>query len=216
MLGVIVINLMKGDCLELMKTIPDGSVDMVLTDQVVVSLYESGLSMREIAKQLNTNHKLISRILKKCRVTTRPPKGKPKNKFDCHVERKYNNMATHLRFNVSLRWLLQFEDFEKLKTLNDCVSNKDNRFNESDEWYVDYILKFYFDENFNKIYETWIKYDKMKYLKPSIDHINPRSKGGDNSLDNLQFLTWFENRCKNDLSQSDWDFIKLNIKEFFV
>ena len=26
------INLMKGDCLELMKTIPDGSVDMVLTD----------------------------------------------------------------------------------------------------------------------------------------------------------------------------------------
>ena len=32
MLGVIVINLMKGDCLELMKDIPDGSVDMVLTD----------------------------------------------------------------------------------------------------------------------------------------------------------------------------------------
>jgi site-specific DNA-methyltransferase (adenine-specific) len=26
------INLMQGDCLELMKTIPDGSVDMVLTD----------------------------------------------------------------------------------------------------------------------------------------------------------------------------------------
>ena len=193
-------SLLSGDCLERMKEIPDGSVDLVLTDPVVVNLYESGLSMREIAKQLNTNHKLISRILKKYRVTTRPPKGKPKNKFDCHVERKYNNMATHLRFSVSLRWLLQFEDFEKLKTLNDCISNKNNRFNESDEWYVDYILKFYFDENFNKIYETWIKYDKMKYLKPSIDHINPRSKGGDNSLDNLQFLTWFENRCKNDLS----------------
>lgn len=26
------VNLMKGDCLELMKEIPDGSVDMVLTD----------------------------------------------------------------------------------------------------------------------------------------------------------------------------------------
>lgn len=26
------INLMKGDCLELMKTVPDGSIDMVLTD----------------------------------------------------------------------------------------------------------------------------------------------------------------------------------------
>ena len=32
MLGVIVINLMKGDCLELMKTIPDGSVDLCLSD----------------------------------------------------------------------------------------------------------------------------------------------------------------------------------------
>ena len=26
------INLMQGDCLELMKTIPDGSVDLILTD----------------------------------------------------------------------------------------------------------------------------------------------------------------------------------------
>ena len=26
------VNLMKGDCLELMKSIPDGSVDMILTD----------------------------------------------------------------------------------------------------------------------------------------------------------------------------------------
>ena len=31
MLGVIVINLMKGDCLELMKTIPDGSIDLIVT-----------------------------------------------------------------------------------------------------------------------------------------------------------------------------------------
>lgn len=27
-----VINLMQGDCLELMKNIPDGSVDLILTD----------------------------------------------------------------------------------------------------------------------------------------------------------------------------------------
>ena len=26
------INLLKGDCLELMKSIPDGSVDLILTD----------------------------------------------------------------------------------------------------------------------------------------------------------------------------------------
>ena len=48
-----------GDCLELMKEIPDKSIDMILCD------YKDGLSMRKIAKKYNTNHKLISRILKR-------------------------------------------------------------------------------------------------------------------------------------------------------
>ena len=33
------INLFNGDCLEVMKTIPDGSVDLVLTDLVVQAWY---------------------------------------------------------------------------------------------------------------------------------------------------------------------------------
>jgi len=32
------INLMQGDCLELMKGIPDGSVDMVLIDRLAFRL----------------------------------------------------------------------------------------------------------------------------------------------------------------------------------
>ena len=35
-------------------------------------------------------------------------------------------------------------------------------------------------------------------------------------LDNLQFLSWFENRCKNDMSQEEWDVLKSNIQEYFV
>lgn len=53
-------------------------------------------------------------------------------------------------------------------------------------------------------------------MKPSLDHITPKAKGGTNELDNLQFLTWFENRCKNDMSQEDWDKMKSNILEYFV
>lgn len=37
---------------------------------------------------------------------------------------------------------------------------------------------------------------KKKYKKPSVDHIIPKAKGGTNAIENLQFLSWFENRCK--------------------
>ena len=61
--------LIHGDCLEEMKKIPDQSTDMVLTD------YNNGLSMRKIAKRLNTNHKMIGKILKRHKIPTRKPKN---------------------------------------------------------------------------------------------------------------------------------------------
>ena len=43
----------------------------------------------------------------------------------------------------------------------------------------------------------------------------PKSKGGTNDLKNLQFLTWFENRSKNNMTQNEWNKLKLNIGEYF-
>ena len=78
------------------------------------------------------------------------------------------------------------------------------------------MLEDYNDDQFNRIYESWINSGKEKYKKPSIDHIVPKSKGGTNDIENLQFLSWFENRCKNDMTQTEWDNLKLNIKEYFI
>ena len=36
------------------------------------------------------------------------------------------------------------------------------------------------------------------------------------NADNLQVLTWFENRCKNDMTQAEWSAIKLNINRYFT
>ena len=56
-----------------------------------------------------------------------------------------------------------------------------------------------------------------RYSKPSLDHIIPKSKGGKlNDLDNLQFITWLENRIKNDLYIDEWNNIKNNIKEYLI
>ena len=188
-----------------------------MNDKTVVDLYLTGESMRKIAAKLCTNHKLISRILKRNGISTRKPKYlSGVKKFDCDIERNYNNMATHLRFDVSIEWLMQFSDFDKLKLLNDVITNRSGRWDVSTEWYKTYIEKFYNDDRFNSIYTTWINGGKVKYKKPSLDHITPKSKGGTNSLDNLQFLTWFENRCKNDMTQTEWDNLKLTIEEYFV
>jgi hypothetical protein len=69
---------------------------------------------------------------------------------------------------------------------------------------------------FNLLYDRWNRSGCKPYMKPYIDHITPKSKGGTNALSNLQFLSWFENRCKNDMSQEEWDEMKSNILEYFV
>lgn len=188
-----------------------------MNEDLVVDLYKKGNSMRSIASRFETNHKLISRILKRNGVQTRKPKNlRGVKKFNCDIERSYNNMATHLRFDVSLEWLMQFSDFEKLKLLNDAITNRLGRWDVSTEWYKSYIRKFYYEDQFNKVYGRWINSGKEKYKKPSIDHIVPKANGGTNELDNLQFLSWFENRCKNDMNQEEWDNLKSNIEEYFI
>jgi hypothetical protein len=189
-----------------------------MLDKVLIcKLYKNGKSMRQIALEFGTNHKLISRILKGQNIKTRKPLNlRGKKKFECNNERLYNNMTTHLRFDVSIEWLMQFKDFKKLKVLNSAITDRSGRWSVNTEWYKDYLLKFYNDIQFNRIYEIWVNSNFEKYKKPSLDHIIPKAKGGTNDLSNLQFLSWFENRCKNDMTQDEWNLHKSKIGEYFV
>lgn len=186
-----------------------------MNNKEIVKLYLDWKSMRGIAEKFWTNHKLIWRILKSEWIETRKPLNlRGKKKFECDNERLYNNMAKHLRFSVDYKWLMQFEDIEKLKMLNRCISMRDKRWDIATDFYKEYISKFYNDKQFNHIYNKWNEWNKYKYLKPSIDHIIPTSKWWTNNIENLQFLTWFENRCKNDMTQEEWNNLKNNINNF--
>ena len=47
------------------------------------------------------------------------------------------------------------------------------------------------------------------WAKPSIDHIIPKSRGGNNEKENLQFLTTFENLTKRDMTMEEWNNFKI-------
>jgi len=202
----------------------------------ILEAYIAGeTSLRDVAEACGTNHHTVKRVLTKHGVNIVKAKRKPfteqhkarisqstKGRASWIKGRKateemlYKNMAAHLRFDVDAEWLSQFDDIDKLKTINRAITERGGRFDFDTESYKQYVLRFYKCDRFNKIYAAWVESGKAHYRQPSLDHIVPRSKGGKNTLENMQFLTWFENRCKNDLSQIEWDSIKKNIESYFI
>ena len=82
------------------------------------------------------------------------------------------------------------------------------------EIYKSFIEKFYHQKKFIYLFNEWIK-TKNKWIKPSLDHIEAKSKGGKLAdINNLQFISWLENRAKVDTPQVEWSKIKSNINYY--
>jgi len=204
---------------------------MEIDESEVVRLYtKERFTLRMIAEKLGTDHHRIKRILVKngVKITHRNSlkefTQEHKNKISraCvgregwskgkTMTRDFNlkNMRSHLKYDVSLEWLDGFEDIEKLKFLNRSLSRKRDCDGFTTDIYKQFIEKFYVDEKFNKLYNEWIR-TKDKWIKPSLDHIDAKCNGGSLLIDNLQFVSWLENRAKANIPQNEWEEMKKNI-----
>ena len=186
------------------------------------------ISLRKVGRKFNIDHHRVKRILKRnnVEITDKNPKRslskETKDKISKATKGReawnkgkkmskdflYKNMESHLKYTISLEWLKSFEDIEKLKFLNKTLSRKRDSKHFNTKKYKKFIHKFYYNEQFKSIYKLWLRKGKGKYSKPSLDHIIPKSKDGGHKIENLQFLTWFENRTKNNMTMKEWTIFK--------
>jgi hypothetical protein len=124
------------------------------------------------------------------------------------IERKIKNIETNYKFkNYSLK---EFTNYDKLKFISHWIAHKG--YSKNGEKYIyDFIKKFYYDERFNKIYDNWIN-NKSKWSLPTLDHKISISQGEAEDLDNLQIMTWFENRAKAEMTDDEWNLFKRETK----
>lgn len=199
-----------------------------MDENKIVEMYQyGGYTLRHLADLFNTNHHMVKRIL--IRNNVKITRRNTLKEFSEEHRRKISesskgrlgywkgktmteesvrkNMINHMKFEITLKDIEIYQDFEKLKFLTGGISRNIKHFN-TKEKYLAYIERFYNDHIFNKLYQLWLNNDKNKWYMPTLDHKQSRFNGGNWELENLQFLTWFENRAKAEMNMEEWEQFK--------
>ncbi len=138
--------------------------------------------------------------------------SRPTRSCGC-LRKKEAFKATNMIKDLEDDFLDSFDDFDKFLFIHRSIRGGIGNFSQLDkEKYKNLINHFYYQKQFNDIYNFWKLQDKTNtfydWAKPSVDHIIPKAKGGTNELNNLQYLTVFENLNKRDMTMEEWNNFK--------
>lgn len=195
----------------------------------IINLYvDKRMSTRSIAKHYSTNHKRIVRLLKKHCIPLRPSQQLQKWSAERRLklseakrgwkspmkgtkqseENRRKNMLGKVKKHDPDFTIDHFNDLDKYLFLSTLFSRERKYLMNDGTSRQAFVDKFYFDPQFNLLYLNWIASEKSKWAVPSLDHKTPISRGGRWSLDNLQFLSWFENKAKAEMTVEEWENFK--------
>lgn len=196
--------------------------------QEIVRLYaDEGWTLRRIARKFGSNHHLIERILIRSGVEINGKQPQREPMSDAHRRKigetskgrlawnkgisadnssRLRGMKARMRTGIDLT--IYVGNIEKLQLLTGLQAKWKQYIAFDDTMRKAFLDKFYFDETFNAVYDAWVASGKNKWYYPSLDHKTPKANGGGWELDNLHFMTWFENRAKADMTLEEWDVFK--------
>lgn len=140
---------------------------------------------------------------------------------NCGCTGVFNRKSKHFikttNVKVEEKFLEKYKDnFEDFLFVHKLLANsgfKKGQTESSINEYYEAVDKILNDKQFKAVYWFWSQHKEEKdtfydWAKPSIDHIIPKSKGGDNNISNFQVLTVFENLAKRDKTQEEWNDFK--------
>jgi 5-methylcytosine-specific restriction endonuclease McrA len=180
-----------------------GDILTPFVDDIIKKYTDNHQSLKRIGSEYGVKYRHIRKVLVDNGVKIKKSGGTRQS-----IDTLYKNMKNHLHWNIELDFLKQFQDFNKLKAVNRLLNRDRVSVNFDDKKYKDFVCKFYYDAQFNNVYRLYLDNNKSSWAMPSLDHIVPLSRGGTWELDNLQVLSWAENRAKYNYLQSEWDYIK--------
>lgn len=132
-------------------------------------------------------------------------------RLSCGCMRKVRHFMASLREGVTEEFILEHDDIDKMMFVHKMLAHIKSKYYTQCpiEEYKKAIDYFYYDQQFNAVYDFWGRQKNefgtfYNWAKPSLDHITPISKGGLDTVDNLQVLTVFENLAKRDMTWEEW------------
>ena len=201
----------------------------MISEELIIKEYcENNLSIYKISKKYNTSSKIISKVIDNNRIPKKKKNNNIGRKLSIQTKNKISDSIKNLSVhpsgwkhtfasnlnNIKAQFKLpkdsdlsKYSDYDKLKKITYFLSKNIKKETKTPEYILNFIDYFYNDHQFNKIYDEW-KISKNKWNQPSLDHKTPITRGGSDEISNLQVLTWFENRCKIDLTQEEWNNFK--------